>query len=141
MNIETYATVIVYFYIGIFFLLIPVGIVSLWKRIRRKTAKCWWLIPYSMLYLLFAIFGTFTAYIAYDDLSDPNYRTYEGWELHDFVLNDIKRFILWLLIGVLLYFLFGRKKCAKSTRMVCIALLTFLAFMLIVILTLSFVHH
>lgn len=90
MSIETYTTNMVFFYLGLLFLFILAGIIVLIRsEIRKKTLKCWWIIPYSILYLVYALFSASTAGIAYDDFADPNYWRYEGWRLHDFVLNDV----------------------------------------------------
>lgn len=103
MSIDFYCMGIIYLYIGLMFLLLGVGVVGIWFRIRKKPFKYWWLIPYSLLYVIFAQCLTGTAYIAYDDVADPNYMNYKGWVLEDFILNDIKRLIIWLGIGAVLF--------------------------------------
>lgn len=138
MGIEMYITSVIYLYIGLFLLAVVMGIVAIWHRIRKKTLKCWWLIPCSMLYLIFTTCITFTAYIAYDDLADPNYSTYRNWGLRNFILNDIKMLAIWVFIGELLYLVFERKKCNKSISVGCTALLIFLAVLLVVLIMLSF---
>lgn len=110
MSIETYATVMTRFYTGLFLLFILAGIVAIWKRIRKKPLKFSCLIPCSIFYSIFAFTGTATAYIAYDDIADPNYRIFKNWKLQDFVFNDIKMLIIWLFIGALVYWIFGRKE-------------------------------
>lgn len=138
MGIEMYITSVIYLYIGLFLLAVVMGIVAIWHRIRKKTLKCWWLIPCSMLYLIFTTCITFTAYIAYDDLADPNYSTYRNWGLRNFILNDIKMLAIWVFIGELLYLVFERKKRNKSISVGCTALLIFLAVLLVVLIMLSF---
>jgi len=103
MYIETYTDIIIRLYFILFLSLIPIGILRLWKRIQKKTLKYWWIIPYSMIYLIFAAFSTFIASMAYDDPADPNYITYKNWDLCDFVFHDIKMLVIWLLIGAVLY--------------------------------------
>ncbi|MBD5470215.1 MAG: hypothetical protein HDR19_03640 [Lachnospiraceae bacterium] len=131
MSIEAYTTFIMRLYGGLFLLVILIGAVEAWNRIRKKTRKYWLgIIPYSILYLISAVFSTFIAFIAYDDPSDPNYARYENWGLHDFILHDIKTFILWLFIGILLYLAFGSKSTKKSIKMACIILLGFFIILL-----------
>lgn len=138
MSIETYTTIITRFYIGLFLLLVFAGIAALCKKIRKKPLKCWWLIPYSMIYSIFALCNTFIAFIAYDDPADPNYRRYQNWELHDFVFNDMKTLMVWLLIGGSLYFLFERKHL-KIKRNVLYSALAFLAVLFIIMIILFYV--
>lgn len=138
MSIEMYVTSVICLYIGLFLLAVVMGLAAIWRRIRKKTLKCWWLIPCSMLYLIFTTCITFTAYIAYDDPADPNYSIFKDWGLHDFILNDIKMLAIWAFIGALLYLVFERKKCNKSIRVGCSALLIFLAVLLVVLIMLSF---
>ena len=131
MSIEAYTTFIMRLYGGLFLLAILIGAVEAWNRIRKKTRKYWLgIIPYSILYLISAVFSTFIAFIAYDDPSDPNYARYENWVLHDFILHDIKTFILWLFIGILLYLAFGSKSTKKSIKIACIILLGFFIILL-----------
>lgn len=104
MSIETYTRDIIYLYIGLFLFSVFMGIVRIWKRIRKKKLKYWGgLLPCSFLYSLSTMFSTFIASIAYDDIADPNYARYMNWTLRDFILHDIKTFLLWLFIGLLLY--------------------------------------
>lgn len=113
MNIETYTTIIIYIYTGSFLLAVLIGIVAIINRIRKRASKYWrGIIPCSILYLLSAMFSTFAASIAYDDPADPNYARYKGWELHDFVLHDIRTFIIWLFIGISFYLI--SKKISKK---------------------------
>ena len=91
-----------------------------------------------MIYLIFAAFSTFTAHIAYDDPADPNYSIYKDWGLHNFILNDIKMLAIGVFIAALLYFVFESKKCNKSIKVGCSALLIFLAVLLVVVIMLSF---
>lgn len=131
MSIEAYITFIMRLYGGLFLLVILIGAVEIWNRIRKKTRKYWLgIIPYSILYLISAVFSTFIAFIAYDDPSDPNYARYEDWGLHDFILHDIKTFILWLFIGILLYLAFGSKSTKKSIKIGCAILLGFFMILL-----------
>lgn len=138
MSIEIYAITMICLYMGFILFFIIFGVVDIWNRIRRKTLKYWWgIIPCSILYLITAMFSTFAASIAYDDPADPNYARYAGWELHDFILHDIKTFIIWLLIGVLLYLVFEKLLVKKSIRTGCAILSGILVIMLLMI---SFVH-
>lgn len=115
MTIETYADTIIYIYAGLILLFILMGVVGIFNRIRRKKLRYWWgIIPYTILYLLTAMFSTFVAFIAYDDPSDFNYARYKNWELQDFILHDIKMFVIWLLAGILLYMVFGKKSCGNT---------------------------
>lgn len=103
MSIDSYCMGVIYFYIGLMLLFLCMGVVEIGYKIRQKPFKHWWVIPYSLLYLISAQILTFTAYIAYDDPADPNYMHYKDWGLKDFILNDIKRFAIWLFIGVILF--------------------------------------
>lgn len=116
MSIDTYTTVMTYFYVGLFLLSILIGIVAIWNRIQKKPFKFSWAIPCSIFYSIFAFTGTSTAYIAYDDIADPNYWIYKNWKLQDFVFNDIKMLIIWLCIGALVYWIFGRKERKRSIK-------------------------
>ena len=140
MSIETYTTNMVFFYLGLLFLFVLAGIIVLiWSGIRKKTLKCRWIIPYSILYLVYALFSASTAGIAYDDIADPNYWRYEGWKLYDFVLNDVRKIAIWLLIGVLLYFVFERKETNKVIKAGGKVLLIILAILMVVMVALSIV--
>lgn len=103
MSIDNYCRGVIYFYIGLMLLFLCMGVVGIWYKIRQKPFKNGWIIPYSLLYSVSAQILTFTAYIAYDDPADPNYMHYKDWGLKDFVVNDIRRFAIWLFIGVLLF--------------------------------------
>lgn len=138
MSIEAYADTMIYFHMGLFLLLIIIGLVAIWNRIRKKTLKHWWIIPYAVCYSISAAFGTFTAFIAYDDPADPNYGTYAGWKLCDFISNDIKRFIIWFVIGVLLYFIFERKERKKLIKTRRAMALMFVTILLVLITLLLF---
>lgn len=138
MSIEVYAMTMIRLYIGLILFFIVSGVVDIWNRIRKKTPKYWrGIIPCSILYLITAMFSTCAASIAYDDPADPNYARYAGWELRDFILHDIKTFIIWLLIGVLLYLVFEKLLVKRSIRTGC-AILS--GFLVIVLLMISFVH-
>ena len=140
MSIETYTTNMFFFYLGLLFLFVLTGIIVLIRSgIRKKTLKCWWIIPYSILYLIYALLSATIAGIAYDDIADPNYWRYEGWRLHDFVLNDVRKIAVWLLIGVLLYFVFERKETNKVIKTVGKVLLIILAILMVVMIALSIV--
>lgn len=114
MSVETYTTMITRLYMGLFFVSVLMSIVGIWHRIRKKTLKHWWMIPYSIIYPIFAVCSTITAYIAYDDPSDPNFRTYKNWELRDFAFNDLKMLVIWLAVGVLLYLIFRKRNPVKK---------------------------
>lgn len=136
MSIEAYTTIMTYFYVGLFLLSILTGIVAIWMRIRKKPLKFSWVIPCSILYSIFAFTGTATAYIAYDDIADPNYWLFKNWKLQDFIFNDIKMLIIWLFIGALVYWAFGRKERKRSTKIgfaavVIVLIILFVAFTLV----------
>ena len=131
MSIEAYTTFIMRLYGGLFLLVILIGTVEIWNRIWKKTRKYWLgIIPYSILYLISAVFSTFIAFISYDDPSYPNYARYENWGLQDFILHDIRTFIVWLFIGILFYLVLGRKSTKKSIKMGCTVLLGFFGILL-----------
>lgn len=138
MSIETYTTIITRFYIVLFLFSVFTGIAALYKKIRKKPLRCWWLIPYSMIYSIFALCNTSIAFIAYDDPSDPNYQRYQNWKLHDFVIHDMKTLMIWLLIGGLLYFLLERKHL-KIKKNVMYRVLAFIAVLFIIMIILFFV--
>ncbi|MBD5479471.1 MAG: hypothetical protein HDR14_09295 [Lachnospiraceae bacterium] len=116
MSIETYADIMMKFYMGLFLLSVFAGVIAIWSKIRKKTLKYWWLIPCTILYSIVAVFNVFIASIAYDDPADPNYRIYKNWELKDFILNDIKVLIIWLFIVAVLYLVWRRKECKTSAK-------------------------
>lgn len=116
MSIETYADIMMKFYMGLFLLSVFAGAAAIWSKIRKKTLKYWWLIPCTILYSIVAVFNVFTAYIAYDDPADHNYRIYRNWELKDFILNDIKVLLIWVFIVAALYLVLRRKECKTSAK-------------------------
>lgn len=116
MNIETYADIMMKFYMGLFLFSVFAGAAAIWSKIRKKTFKYWRLIPCTILYSIVAVFNIFIAFIAYDDPADPNYRIYQNWKLPDFILNDIKVLIIWLFIVVLLYLVLRRKEYKTSAK-------------------------
>lgn len=138
MSIETYTAIVIRVYIILFLCLIPIGILKLLRGIQKKSLKYWWVIPHSMIYSIFAVFSTFIASMAYNDPADPNYSAYESWELGDFVFHDIKMLAVWLLVGILFYFVF-EKECKKSIRTGCGIVLIFLTSMFVLLVILSFV--
>lgn len=101
--------------------------------------KYWWSIPCSILYANSALFSTFIASTAYDDPSNPNYARYEGWELQNFIIHDIKIFLIWLFLGILLYFVFEGKSAKASLKAGCEVLLISLAFFVVLMIVLSFI--
>mgnify|MGYP007033928682 FL=1 len=111
MCIDIYVNIMEYFFSRLFLLFTFIGIIAIWRRMRKKPLKYGWVIPLIMVYSIFALYNIFIASIAYDDISDPNYSRYKSWELHDFILNDLKMLIVWLIIGVIFYFKFSRKQC------------------------------
>lgn len=105
MNIETYVTIVLRLYAGLFLLSAFAGAVGIWKRVREKPLKFWWGIsPCAILYSFFASLSTFVAYLAYDDPSHPQYHEFKDWGLYDFMMHDVKTLIIWLAIGFLFYF-------------------------------------
>lgn len=105
MSIDTYTRTAVWFYIGVFLLFALAGVVEIRNKIRKKQSRYWWgIAPCAILYSLSAFVSTSVASIAYDDISDPNYMRYAGWELSDFILHDVKTLIIWLLVGLTVYF-------------------------------------
>lgn len=111
MNIETYGRVMGIIFIDLFIVSVLAGIIAIgYTIIKRKPLKYGWIIPCVIVYSVFALFNTFVPFIAYDDISDPNYSRYEDWELPDFILNDIKMLLIWVFIGILIYFRFSKKK-------------------------------
>ena len=91
-----------YIYISLFFLSALAGMIAILCSLRKKPLKYGWLIPCIMFYSFFATINTFVPSIAYDDISDPNFSRYEGWQLPNFILNDVKMLLFWLLFGALL---------------------------------------
>lgn len=116
MGIETYTDNIIVIHMVLFGCLILAGIVAIWRKIRGKRIRYWWLIPCTMYYSVCAVIGTFMASMAYDDPADPNFGRYGNWGLHDFLLHDLMRLILWILIGLLFYIAFERKDHEKAVR-------------------------
>lgn len=105
MSIDTYTRTVVWFYIGVLLLFVLAGVVEIWNKIRKKPLRYWWgITPCAIFYSLSALVSTSVASIAYDDISDPNYMRYAGWELSDFILHDVKTLIIWLLISLTAYF-------------------------------------
>lgn len=128
MNIDIYACVMTFFYMGLFILSFLTGIVCLWKRIRQqKSIRHGVVIPCLIYYSFVAGYNLFIPYIAYDDRADPNYWKYKGWEFRDFLFNDIRMLLIWLFIGALVDFIVERKKYRETTKKIYIAVLIFLA--------------
>ena len=97
MSIDIYAHVILCFFVVLYLLSILAGIVVLVQLIRRKKiTKHWLLILILNFYSFYAKYNTFFAYIAHDDPAELNYRIYQNWELHNFILNDIIFLYPWL---------------------------------------------
>ena len=115
MSIETYANTMIYFFLALFLLSVLADVIVILSIIRKKPLKYWRIMVWSTLYALFAMFNTSIAYIAYDDPSDPNFWRYENWNLHDFVVSDIKMLIFWLFLGALIY-LISEKANGKKTE-------------------------
>lgn len=130
MSIETYADIMMKFYMGLFLLSVFAGVAAIWSKIRKKTLKYWWLIPCTILYSIVAVFNVFIASIAYDDPADPNYRIYQNWKLKDFILNDMKVLIIWLFIVGLLYLVLRRKEYKMPTKTCRLTALIFFAVLL-----------
>ncbi|MBD5457020.1 MAG: hypothetical protein HDR27_00435 [Lachnospiraceae bacterium] len=139
MSIETYTNFIIRLFGVLFLLFTLMGAVGIWKRMRGKTLKYWWVIPCSILFSFSTLFSTFIASIAYNDPADPNYAKYEGWELHNFILHNMKTFLIWLLIGILLYFVFEGKATKASIKTMCATVLNFLAILLVAMIVLSLI--
>ncbi|MDE5748093.1 MAG: hypothetical protein K2I21_11025 [Acetatifactor sp.] len=135
MSIDIYAFVSYCYFVVLFLLSILAGIVVLVQCIRGKEiTKHWLVIPILILYSFGAQFNTFTAYIAYGDPAEPNYRIYQNWELHNFILKDIIFLVIWLCIGVLLYLLVNwYKKSIKTRRAVVLGLITGIILVIMVV--------
>ena len=115
MSIETYANTMIYFFLALFLLSVLADVIVILSIIRKRPLKYWRIMVWSTLYALFAMYNTSIAYIAYDDPSDPNFLRYENWNLHDFVVSDIKMLIFWLFLGALIY-LISEKVNGKKTE-------------------------
>lgn len=110
MSIDSYASFMLdYFFKGLFLLSVLAGMVAIVMKVRKKTVKCWWLIPCISVYSIVAAYNLFFPYIAYDDVADPNYWKFNNWGLRDFILNDCKMLLLFLVVMLLLYFVGKRK--------------------------------
>lgn len=138
MNIETYSTFMFRLYGVLFLLSILFGIFDLIRRICKKDLKCWWAFPWAIVFFFFAMFGTFAPYNAYHDPSNPSYWKYKDWEFHNFILNDIKIFVIGLFIGGILYFIFDRKSSKKSLKIGCCITMLVLMLLALLILAMSF---
>lgn len=129
MSIEEYLNFISGIYTCLFLLFILISVVEIWNRVWKKKSKYWGgIFPCFLFYWFSAILSTFTASMAYDDVSDPNYASYKNWELHDFILHDIKTFLIWLFIGILFYLAVGGKSTKKSIKIASTIVLSFLCF-------------
>ncbi len=115
MSIETYANTMIYFFLALFLLSVLADVIVILSIIRKRPLKYWRIMVWSTLYALFAMYNTSIACIAYDDPSDPNFWRYENWNLHDFVVSDIKMLIFWLFLGALIY-LISEKANGKKTE-------------------------
>lgn len=116
MQIETYAFMMSYFYLGMFFFSGLLGVIALWKKVKKKSFRHGWVIPWMIGYFLIAMYHVFIPYMAYDDPSDPNYKWYEGWGLRDFVFHDLKLLVTGLLVGALLCFIRKRRACGRQSK-------------------------
>ena len=118
MSIEMYTDGVIVVHMVLFLCLIVAGIAAMWRRIGKGKLKYWWLIPCSLYYSVFAVLGTFMASMAYDDPADPNFGRYGNWGLHNFILNDLARLIIWIVIGLLFYLAFEQKDCKKAIKVI-----------------------
>lgn len=142
MSIETYTDSIMFLHIGIFICLVFTGIVMAWRKLCGREVKQWWIIPCIMYYCTCAVFGTLMAFMAYDDPADPNFSRYGNWKLHNFILNDLARLIIWSAIGLLFYLAFERKDCKRAVKIIgtqVMVVLTALFIMLMVMIIWSFI--
>ncbi len=78
MCIDIYVSIMEYFFSRLFLLFTFIGIIAIWRRMRKKPLKYGWVIPLIMVYSIFALYNIFIASIAYDDISDPNYSRYKS---------------------------------------------------------------
>ncbi len=139
MSIDTYAYVMIYIFIGLLLLSVLAGMAAIVMKIRKKTVKCWWIIPCTIMYSFVAVYNLFIPYIAYDDPADPNYRTFKNWGLRDFMLNDCKMLIIFLLAILLLYFV--RKRKGYSIKANGLAVLIVFAILSVVVILFTFVDN
>lgn len=139
MSIDIYASVMMYFFTGLFLLSILTGVIVTVMKIRKKTVKYWWIIPCTIIYAVVAAYNLFIPYIAYDDPADPNYRTFKNWGLRDFMLNDCKMLIIFLLAILLLYFVWKRKK--YSIKANGLAVMIAFAILSVVVILFTFVDN
>ncbi|MBQ9990627.1 MAG: hypothetical protein IJP31_06775 [Lachnospiraceae bacterium] len=85
-------------------------IVGIAYCLYKKSLQKWW---------IFALITGFSGFegmrhgmigIAYDDISDPNYGTYGGWTLTDFIVSDIRHLLVWAVIAFICYLGFEKRK-------------------------------
>ena len=131
MDVEAYGDIGIFLGLaGIFISVIPFVLCVAYKKTRK----------YAGIFVCIAGFCFFTALrhliilLGYDDITDPNYEAYKDWNVHRFILSDVKRLIFWLAIGVLGYFAFIRGN--RILRRLCILgivlfLLLFLAMLVL----------
>lgn len=111
MNIDTYERIMGWFYLGLMLLALLAVLVVIVLRILRRPFRYDWLAPYVVLYSTCAGMGMLSALLAYDDVASPNYHMYKDWQMHHFVLNDIRMLMVWAAVGVVLDSLFRRRRC------------------------------
>lgn len=105
MSIDTYTRAICLFYLGLFLCFVVAGGLEILRIIRKGSPRYWWgIMPCGILYSFTAFVSTSSAAMAYNDISDPNYVRYAGWELPNFIFHDIRMPVIWLLIGLAVYF-------------------------------------
>lgn len=111
MNIDTYGSMMSWLYLGLMSLALLAVILVTVLRVLRRPLRHDWLAPYTVLYSVCACMGMITALLAYDDVASPNYHMYKDWQLHHFVLNDIRMLVVWAALGVVLGALFRSGRC------------------------------
>lgn len=122
VSIETYTSSVMFLLLGLFLVSVLIWPIVIYKRIKNKekTVKFDWIVPYLIIYSVFAQINVISAAISYDDIASPGYQKYANWKLHQFIFNDIRLLLIFLLSGVLFNFIFNRvgKKELKTIFMV-----------------------
>ena len=102
---ELYGFSLTYLLLAIHLLSLIAGIVyCLCKRSLRQ----WWAFVLISGACLFEGIRHFMITIAYDDIADPNYGTWGGWTIPDFILSDAIHLLIWTALGLICCFGFQK---------------------------------
>lgn len=89
-----------------FFISIIIGIVY---AAYKNTLKYTWIFGCIAGFCIFTAYFYMHVLLVYDDISHPSYEAYKNWNIQKFIVSDVKRFFIWLGIGILNYLVFVKQ--------------------------------